>query len=110
MEEWFRVAFSQSQVREFSAALQNIHDAQRHANWPADMIVLVSDDCVLLPAIGLSQVIYFPPKAVERFSALIGEFGSEPCLEPLSFGLEAHGNSPAYTPGQWYLSPEPVEI
>lgn len=88
---WYRLVFSQAQTAAFSDTLQKIHDSQRHANWSLETSVFVTDDWTHLDGVP-SLVIYFPPAAAEIFAELIEEMGAEPCLKPLPFGLNAHGN------------------
>jgi hypothetical protein len=95
MEACYRIAFTQARCQEFSATLQKIHDSQRYAEWSSESSVFVSDDLVQLGAGDLVTLIYFPPTAAEMFADVIKESGGEPCLKPLPFGLEAHGNSTA---------------
>lgn len=92
---WYRVAFTNTRVAalEFSDAVGQINDTLRHAGYPADIGVFITDDWIY-PSASEEEaiVVYFPPSAVEMFSALILALGGERCAKPLPFGLMVHGN------------------
>lgn len=87
MAGWYRIAFTQARVAEFSDALQNVHDTQRHANWAPETGVFVTDDLIHLASVP-SLVINFPPSAAEVFASLINETrrGSVPEAAALRIG------------------------
>jgi len=95
MQGWYRLAFTQAQALAFSNALQRVHDTLRHANWPPDVGVFVSDDLVSLVGGEPSLLIYFPPASIDLFGPLINELDGQACLQPLPFGLDVHGNASA---------------
>ena len=69
MERWYRIAFVETP--EFSDAGRRVDDALRHAGWPPELGVLVTDDWVHLGG-KPSLVIYFSRASAERFASLIG--------------------------------------
>jgi len=90
MDSWYQLSFTEERLSGFSDTLNRIHNAQRFANWPAELRVSVTKRFVLIEGIR-AVVIYFPPPAAARFKKLIDEMGGKPCCEPAPDGLLNHG-------------------